>query len=224
MLFLRDITLEQQRAALEKTFFHDIGSLLTALLWTSETFLEECPSDLSEALHHTVSKLHQEIAIQRALLKSDHYDYRPMRRKITPAQIFAELESFFANHPAAQKKRLEFQEDTPDVEIYTDTSLLSRILNNMVINAFEATAERGHVKIWAERTGRDLSFCVWNQQIIPEAIAHRIFQRNFSTKNQDGRGVGTFSMKLFGEKILGGEVTFRSSETEGTVFKLSLPL
>jgi signal transduction histidine kinase len=31
-------------------------------------------------------------------------------------------------------------------------------------------------------------------------------------------------MKLFGEKFLGGSVTFVSTEEEGTVFKLTLPL
>jgi signal transduction histidine kinase len=128
------------------------------------------------------------------------------------------------NHPAAQKKRIKFQEDTPKVKIYTDTSLLSRVLSNMIINALEATAEGGDVKVWAEQTDRFLTLCVWNEQRIPENIAHRIFQRNFSTKGQAGRGVGTFSMKLFGEKILGGQVDFESSMEKGTVFKFSLPL
>jgi sensor histidine kinase regulating citrate/malate metabolism len=56
--------------------------------------------------------------------------------------------------------------------------------------------------------------------VLPE-IANRIFQRNFSTKAQAGRGVGTYSMKLFGEKILGGKVSFTSSREDGTVFKFT---
>ncbi|MHC4874743.1 MAG: ATP-binding protein [Planctomycetota bacterium] len=57
-----------------------------------------------------------------------------------------------------------------------------------------------------------------------EDVKLRVFQRNFSTKADNGRGLGTFSMKLFGEKFLGGSVTFVSTEEEGTVFKLTLPL
>jgi hypothetical protein len=87
LLFLRDITREQQRAALEKTFFHDIKNLLTPLVWTSEALLEESPSDLARTFHHAVLKLHQEIAIQRCLMESDTHDYQPMRRKISPAKI-----------------------------------------------------------------------------------------------------------------------------------------
>jgi sensor histidine kinase regulating citrate/malate metabolism len=51
----------------------------------------------------------------------------------------------------------------------------------------------------------------------------RIFQRNYSTKSDSGRGLGTYSMKLFGETYLGGKVDFTSSESEGTTFHLRLP-
>ena len=67
-----------------------------------------------------------------------------------------------------------------------------------------------------------ISFCVWNAQAIPQKFAIRIFQRNFSTKEQAGRGIGTYSMKLFGEKFLGGRVSFTSSPKKGTVFRLTL--
>ncbi len=59
---------------------------------------------------------------------------------------------------------------------------------------------------------------------IPPGVADRIFQRNFSTKEQIGRGIGAYSMKLFGEKILGGKVGFTTSMEKGTIFKLSHPL
>jgi sensor histidine kinase regulating citrate/malate metabolism len=57
-------------------------------------------------------------------------------------------------------------------------------------------------------------------EAVPE-ISNRLFQRNFSTKSEAGRGIGTYSMKLFGEKVLGGKVSFTSSEEDGTLFKFS---
>ncbi len=54
--------------------------------------------------------------------------------------------------------------------------------------------------------------------------SNRIFQRNFSTKEQAGRGIGTFSMKLFGEKILGGQIKFTTSKKGGTTFKFTHPV
>ena len=94
----------------------------------------------------------------------------------------------------------------------------------MVINALEASGENDIIRFWLEHEANLLSFCVWNAQEIPQEIAGRVFQRNFSTKEQAGRGIGTYSMKLFGEKILGGKVSFRTSDKEGTIFKFSLPL
>ena len=96
-----------------------------------------------------------------------------------------------------------------------------RVLGNMGVNALEATPEGGKIRAWIEQTDQ-LSFCVWNEKEIPDRIAVRIFQRNFSTKNEMGRGFGTYSMKLLGEEMLGGSVRFTSSADEGTVFKFSL--
>jgi sensor histidine kinase regulating citrate/malate metabolism len=67
-------------------------------------------------------------------------------------------------------------------------------------------------------------FSVWNAEVISPPIASRIFQRNFSTKEEPGRGLGTFSMKLIGEQLLGGRVYFESTSTSGTTFFLRLPI
>ena len=45
----------------------------------------------------------------------------------------------------------------------------------------------------------------------------------FSTKSSTGRGLGTYSMKLLGERYLGGAVSFSSSAEHGTVFTFELP-
>ena len=93
----------------------------------------------------------------------------------------------------------------------------------MIINALEASDEEGVVQVYIKHEDPVLAFYVQNSQVIPEDIGRRIFQRNFSTKVESGRGIGTFSMKLFGEKFLGGQVSFTSSKEEGTIFRFSLP-
>ena len=224
LIFLQDITQQQQRAALERTFFHDVNNMLSMLLGASELLVEEDPSELAKTIHQASIRLHKEIAIQRCLSQSETCNYQPMRHEITTEQIFADLQSFFVNHPVARKKTIEFQKSYPKISINTDISLVSRVLCNMTINALEATEENGIVKIWFEHEGNLLSFFVWNAQEIPQEITNRIFQRNFSTKEQAGRGIGTFSMKLFGEEILGGQVSFSTSKKDGTTFKFTYPV
>ena len=94
----------------------------------------------------------------------------------------------------------------------------------MIINSCEATEKMGIVRVWIEQNNDTISFCCWNLSQIPEEIALRIFQRNFSTKGQDGRGFGTFSMKYFGEKVLGGKLGFVTSASKGTTFRFTLPV
>jgi len=94
----------------------------------------------------------------------------------------------------------------------------------MIKNALEATEKNGTVNVYAEKDGEYLVFSVHNKGVIPEDIALNIFKRSFSTKEGKGRGLGTYSMKLFGENYLGGKVTFSSTEEKGTIFSISLPL
>jgi len=58
---------------------------------------------------------------------------------------------------------------------------------------------------------------------MPEEIQSQVFQRSFSTKAKSGRGIGTHSMKLLGERYLGGRVEFLSDEAAGTTFSITLP-
>lgn len=224
LLFLQDITKQQQRAILERVFFHDLNNIINVIVGGSELLDRQRPSDLAKIIKNASMRMTQEIAFQQCLSSNEIGNYRPRWQSISHAQVLEELESFFSEHPAAQNKTLEINNDIGFVSITTDSSVLSRILTNMVINALEATEEHGVVRIWPVRDAEHLNFCVWNSTGIPEEIARRIFQRNFSTKNQEGRGIGTFSMKLLGEKILGGKVAFSTSPSDGTIFTFSLPL
>ncbi|MDY6973237.1 MAG: ATP-binding protein [Thermodesulfobacteriota bacterium] len=224
LLLLQDITIQQQRAAMERTFFHDVNNILSALVGASELLLlENSESNLIKIIHQSSLRLKNELEIQKCLSQSEPYTYHPSLYEITTGQIKEEIESFFLNHPAARNKRLEFSTPYPDLSIKTDLSLFLRVLCNMITNALESTVENSTAKVWLEQNRNILSFCVWNQQAIPQDIAKRVFQRNFSTKDGAGRGVGTYSMKFFGERILGGRVSFTTSQDEGTIFRFSLP-
>lgn len=221
ILFLQDITLQQQRAALERTFFHDINNMLNGVVMASGLLaLQDSKSDLVKIISQSSLRLAQEIRIQRSLMQSEPYQL--VRNEISSGQVIEELRSFFAKHPATRNKNLCFSASDPILFLKTDFSLLLRVLCNMITNALEATDENGTVKVWHEQDDNLLSFCVWNDKMICEDIALRIFQRNFSTKEEAGRGIGTYSMKLFGEKFLGGKVSFTTSREEGTIFKISL--
>lgn len=222
LVHAQDITQQQRLAALEQTFFHDVNNLLLQLSSASELLVDEHPSDLAVAVRQTVQRLSREVDIQRCLSERRSDTFKPAMRRVPVRGVMKGLRAFFARHPAARGKTLRV-EDGETFEVTTDETLLHRVLNNMVVNALEASAEEEEVRVWVEREAGRAVFCVRNARPIPEAVALRIFQRNFSTKAQAGRGIGTYSMKLFGETFLGGKVSFTSVPEQGTVFRLALP-
>jgi len=226
LIFLQDITREQQRAALERTFFHDIKNMLAGLIGATELLaLKGIEPKLVSVILRSSLRLKNEIEIQKSLLTSELDMYKPKWITTNSLYILEEFESFFINHPMKKNKILQFKLHESAITFKTDVSLLLRVLCNMLTNAFESTEENGLVKVWVENDHpKFLSFFVWNNTVIPKDISIRIFQRNFSTKKGSGRGVGTYSMKLFGEKILGGKVSFISTKEEGTIFRITLPL
>jgi sensor histidine kinase regulating citrate/malate metabolism len=64
---------------------------------------------------------------------------------------------------------------------------------------------------------------VQNGGLLSEPVRRQMFQRSFSTKGTQGRGIGTYSVRLLVEQYLGGSVTFTSDPEHQTVFTIALP-
>jgi len=226
LLSLREMTLLQHRTLLERSFFHDINNLLFALRGKVEilpTLSEEERRSRLGTLSTLVDRLSTEITLQQNLTRSMDSSFTPRIEPVGIHDLLEEQRAIFQDHELSRGKSLSVRLFPPDVTVLTDRHLASRIVTNMVTNALEATAEGGTVELFVEHDHPAVTIAVWNQTSIPEPVQLRIFQRNFSTKGEIGRGFGTFSMKLFGERILGGTITFSSSPTTGTVFRFSLP-
>ncbi len=227
LLFIRDLTSHQRRVELERVFFHDIGNLVMGLYGITDRLEDESPDRagaLAAEIREAAERLGKEVAIQRKLVNEEIEVYPVEARDLSPAEVLGRLRKAFAHHPAAEDRSIVFPQAVPDRHVRTDPSLLLRILTNMLANALEATPEGGEVRIRVEEEAGGLSFRVWNAGVIPKPVAQRIFQRHFTTKPESGRGLGTFAMRLLAEEYLGSTVDFSSSEHEGTVFRLWLPV
>ncbi len=227
LLFLQDITDIERSASIERIFFHDINNLIMGLhgaVFELNYTDSNTVSELSRTIQKIVARLSTEIAIQKVISQDEHYTYKLSLEQVTLDKILWELDDIFANHYAAKNKKILFPDTPPHMQFSTDLSLLLRILTNMLLNALEATEENGTVKLYIAHTDDTVTFSVWNKGQIPEKFRQRIFQHHFSTKKENGRGLGTYAMKLFGEKFMGGKVGFTSSEEDGTTFRFELPL
>lgn len=225
LLFMQDITLQQSKQCLDRAFFHDINNIICGLLGKSELLaLESTPkNDKVTELHRIVIRIAQEIAIQDSLSKTINTVYKPLYTDECINDFLHEIEQIFSDHPLTASKHLDIAYCSEAVTVTSDFNLLTRIVVNMITNALEATSHSGKVTLWTTPHQNAISFHVWNTGAIPQEVTQRIFQRNFSTKGNIGRGMGTYSMKLFGEQILGGSVEFTTSASDGTTFTYTLP-
>ncbi|HEY3396423.1 MAG TPA: ATP-binding protein [Armatimonadota bacterium] len=227
VLALHDLSGEKRRLLLEGTFFHDVLNLITGLqaiatLLSYGTEDPETEQEYKADLRRMAEQLGEEVVSQRQLLAAEKGELKLNLSSIPVADLLAAVAELYRNHSVARGRNLQIQA-CADGEIETDVVILRRVLGNLVKNALEATQDGGTVCLAAEAGEDCLVFRVSNPGVMPPEVQKQIFQRSFSTKSGSGHGIGTHSVKLFGEKYLGGQVDFTSSEPEGTVFAVSLP-
>lgn len=228
LVFVEDVTRQQQSALAERSFHHDLNNTLTALLCASEALkMEPRPADdaeLADEVHQLSRQLVREFNLQRQLITAANPDIiQVAKREVRLTDLLATLRAIVRRHPAAAGKQISITPPAEALSLHSDETLILRVVVNMAVNALEATPEGGEIRITVSARDTEIVFRIWNAAAIPPEIALRVFQRNFSTKGTLGRGLGTYSMKLIGERILGGRISFESSPERGTVFQFVLP-
>ena len=121
----------------------------------------------------------------------------------------------------AEKIKLSMDPSSEEISFVSDKTILNRILCNLVKNAMEAAQTNETVTAGCRGSGAMVEFWVHNPQYIPESIQTQLFHKSFSTKGPQ-RGLGAYSIRLLSRKI-GGDVSFSSSQKEGTMFVAKYP-
>lgn len=225
VLFMQDISVHQRRAVLERAFFSEVSSTIAAALGRSKLLLTadaERSHILAEDIFQSLIKLAQEVRIQKSLIQDSDGGIFPLLRPTATSDILNLVVKTAREYPQAKGKRLQVEDKTEGFKFKVDSWLLQRVIGGMVMNALEASETGDEVRVKAELHHTHLTFSVWNRQCIPAEVTKRIFQQNFSTHPEPGRGMGTYFMKVIGEQSLGGKVDFTTSEEEGTIFRISL--
>ncbi len=226
VLCLIDTTVDVRRSELERMFLHDINNLLQGMVGTTDLIELGAADDaqtqsLTRQLGVLARRMAGEIHQQRALLTTEYGDYRPAVQCLAVERIITDLRQSVEHHAAAQERELQIDAPSASLTLSGDQGLVHRVLLNMTINACEETPPGGRVHVWVEATDEEVVFAVHNAGEIDPDIALRVFERHFSTKQEPGRGLGTYAMKLFGEQILGGRVWFGTGPA-GTTFRFAL--
>ena len=221
-----DISHEKRRRMLERIFFHDILNVAGAVQFISDLIVHADPEELPELgpmLHDAVIKMVEEINAQKDLAAAENNELKIERETVNSMEVLQDTIDLYTRYRVTAQQNVLLDKDTKSIDFTTDRTILRRVIGNMLKNALEATAYESDVSVGSQvRDGR-IIFWVHNPGAIPEEAKSQIFQRSFSTKSE-GRGLGTYSMKLLTERYLHGKVYFESSSDTGTTFFAEYPL
>lgn len=221
-----DIGHEKRRQALEHIFLHDIYNVAYGLSWYADFLKKGRPEQIvgyADTIGRLCHELIEEIDAQRTLIRAESGELVLKPEDVEVRRLLHDTVALYSRHPVAQDRLLRVGDEVQDTTVTCDRTLLSRVLCNMVKNALEAcrtgetvtvgcTSADGHIELWVHNPG-----------CMPREVQLQIFQRSFSTKGQ-GRGLGTYSIKLLTERYLKGLVSFTSTPEAGTTFRIRCPL
>ncbi|MFV0378258.1 MAG: sensor histidine kinase [Mangrovibacterium sp.] len=221
-----DITDLRRREILERIFFHDIINMAGSLSGVLELLKEpECRNDESffEVAASLSMQIVEEIKGQQHVLKAEKGELEVNVRQLKMDKFLEELCNKVKYSKEAFERYIDIVDFSGNASFESDPVLLNRIVFNMAKNALEAIPRGDRIRIEAYKQSDIIRIEVHNNTLMDEDVRNQLFQRSYSTKGKN-RGIGTYSMKLLGERYLKGQVNFSSSETSGTIFHIQIPV
>jgi len=208
---------------------HDIRNPLTAIIGYADElgeqgYLTPVQQELREKIEQAAFTVSELVNFSVELLRIERGEYQP---KLAPVNLVDLTHRVMRDlQPLARAGTVELlllEYEQPEVLIASGERLLVyTILANLIRNAIEATNARGSVRIGFEHGDGQVRVRVMNKALVPTAIRERLFEKGATFGKEDGSGLGTYSAKLMAE-VLGGSISFISTEKERTCFSVTLP-
>lgn len=228
---------------------HEFRTPLTLILTPLEDILESnnlISDDLKEK-HNIIYKN----AKRLSRLINELMDFRKLqfnKMSINASQIsvvpfIEEVVSHFEEQASLQNIKLSVEYDQNNFIIWSDPSMLEKIIFNLLSNAFKATPANGSITVQINKPEKLISLPLVTKTKSLEAIEiiikdtglgikkenlHKVFDRFFqgNEKNNQyngGTGIGLELVKNFVD-LHKGKVILTSKENIGTQFKIYFPL
>jgi signal transduction histidine kinase len=209
---------------------HELNNPLNNTLLTASILKEDFNELSKEEKIEMIDELINETERSQRIVK-DLLDFaRESESHIKPLdidKIVSDSVRLVANQVRLAKIKLEvdFEKNLP--RIHGDEQMLKQVFVNLILNAIDALAPGGEVRITVAKDpshGYLLVTIKDNGPGIPEHIQSRIFEPFFTTKGQgQGTGLGLSVSRGIIRK-LGGYINLEESSSSGTSFIVSLPI
>lgn len=218
-----DVGEKERHSVLCQTFFHDILNEIGGIRAWSDMIGKTDPGGASRQIAVLAESLRDNVLTQQSLMAAEHGELVVIENEFDASELWSRLGLIFAQSQIASGKTVDLLPLPERATLVSDQVLVLRVLVNMLKNALEASEPGGTVAMWLEWAGNTPTFIVRNAGVIPEDRRPWIFEKSPFTRGPHPRGIGTHSIKLYGERYLRGKVSFTTDEQTGTHFFFSLP-
>lgn len=221
IVLLLDNTDQQHELMLERIFLHDILNLSGALNGILDYMEIDDSTEMMPVVKAISNQLLNEIMAQRNFIHAQRGILKLNKSEFGATEVID-----FARQSVVTPAfdlygvKLEIDSALTAETICSDRTLVNRVVYNMLKNACEAN-RNSKIVMRGRSTANKVIYSVHNDMVIPAEVKSKIFTYGNTTKG-NGRGLGTYSMKLIGENYLKGSVWFRSEEGFGTEFYFEL--
>ena len=226
---LQTRTIEKKNAELDAFFYrisHDLKGPISSLLGLSFVARREIKDEqaleyidkhyqLSERLNHIIIGLINLTKLNQSDLRKDRIDFDKI---IT--------ECIESSHSMPHFSKIVFKRDIqPDIEFYSEWTLLTAILQNLIENSVKyAGPQSPYVRITVRYDSGWITIDVEdNGQGIPSEHQSRIFEMFYrAAHNANGTGLGLYILKRSVDRLK-GTTEMKSEFGRGSVFTVKLP-
>ncbi|MCG3138921.1 MAG: Adaptive-response sensory-kinase SasA [Phycisphaerae bacterium] len=185
--------------------------------------LSQHQSEVLECINEVSQQVHQCSQIVESLLRLS----RRQPAVLTPINVNEAIQQairFVTSLSKMKQLEIKFQPWPIPLTIHSDSGSISQILVNLLVNAADATEQRGPIAVEFRNELNWLHIDVIDYGCgIPRQYLSRVFEPFFSTK-PPGQGTGLGLSISYGiAQTLGGELTLCCPSPGGTRATLSLP-
>jgi signal transduction histidine kinase len=206
---------------------HEARNLLTGSMGFAQLLREKAqePESVREMARTIEGELRRCVDVVAGFLKLSRSGMEPTR-DLSISELVAPVERLVTHSVRQRGCNLGVSIDAGIPNVLGRASDLHRVLINLVMNASDAAHMPGVQILLHARRGADGNIEVRvcdDGPGVPEAIAERIFEPFFSTKEAgEGTGLGLAISRSIAEAH-GGKLTLERSAAPGATFMLTLP-
>lgn len=231
--YISDLLFQVSKANNEKNRFlsassHDLAQPHHAIGY----YIDEIAKDADQHCLNTIKKLKECWEAQGQILKSISELTHIESGMVTPNYQSVELSSLIqrvlVEFDQIETRNLRVQAQLPEITVYSDSTLITRVMRNLISNAIKFSNDGGKLILGLEADQEHVFFKIqdFGLGIDPQLqglIFHDYAQLEDSNRvSEKGLGLGLAIVKNFCE-LLDIEITLDSDLGQGSTFTLAIP-